>query len=81
MLVKIKHIIEPNKEASDKLFTEMMSVLTATYSTVEEQAIAVAPIKEKFDKFLCDLAKESYKKGKKMYDADIKDDKMYSISS
>lgn len=80
-LVKIKHVVKPNKEQADALFAELMSILAIVYSTVEEQAIAVAPIKQKYDKFLADLARESFMKGKKMFNADYKDNKMYATPS
>ena len=77
-LVKIKHTVTPNKESTDALFMELIATLTVVYDSDEEQAVAIAPLKEKYDALFCNLASEAFKKGKKMSNADFKDNEMYN---
>jgi hypothetical protein len=66
---------------TDNLFMEILAVVKMVYPDAESEAVAILPIKTKYDTLLCDLALEAFKKGQKMATADSKDDKMYTDMS
>jgi hypothetical protein len=65
-------------EVTDSLFGEILSVVKAVYPDTDSEAAAILPVKEKYDALLGRLATVSFDLGKKMAQADVKDDAMYS---
>lgn len=78
--MKIKHSISVTKEEVDDLFNTVLTAALASYSTVDEQAVALSQAKEVFKTKLELLTSEAFCFGKKIgkYKADSKDTKMYS---
>ena len=78
--MKIKHTVEASAEEVNALFDISMKACLTSYSTVEEQAVAISAAKVEFEKLLNDYVSQALKLGKKLgkYKADSKDDVMYS---
>lgn len=78
--MKIKHTVEASSEEVDALFDICMKACLTSYSTVEEQATAIAAAKVEFEKLLNDYVCQALKLGKKLgkVKADSKDDAMYA---
>lgn len=78
--MKIKHTVEATMHEVNDLFDISMKACLASYSSVEEQAIAIAAAKVEFEKLLNDYVCQALKLGKKLgkVKADSKDDEMYA---
>lgn len=81
--MKIKHIISVEQTELDDLFDVVMKACLASYSTVDEQATAIAQSKEVFKVKLDMLVCQAFKLGKKVSKAkaDTKDTEMYSAEA
>jgi hypothetical protein len=78
--MKIKHTVEASAEEVNALFDISMKACLTSYSTVEEQAVAISAAKVEFEALLNNYVSQALKLGKKLgkYKADSKDDEMYS---
>lgn len=77
--MKIKHTVEASSEEVDALFDICMKACLTSYSTVEEQAVAISAAKIEFEKLLNSYVCMAMSLGKKLgkVSADTKDDEMY----
>ena len=77
--MKIKHTVEATMHEVNDLFDISMKACLASYSSVEEQAIAIAAAKVEFEKLLNCYADIALQLGKKLgkVSADSEDDEMY----
>lgn len=78
--MKIKHTVEATMHEVNDLFDISMKACLASYSSVEEQAIAIAAAKVEFEKLLNCYADIALQLGKKLgkVSADSEDDEMYA---
>lgn len=78
--MKIKHTVEATMHEVNGLFDISMKACLASYSSVEEQAIAIAAAKVEFEKLLNCYADIALQLGKKLgkVSADSEDDEMYA---
>lgn len=81
--MKVKHSIETEDVECDALFDMVTRICLATYSSTDEQAMAMANAKPLFKAKLDEYVASAFKVGQKVgkYKADIKDTAMYDAST
>ena len=76
-LVKVVHVVTPDEEATLSLFMKIVACVKMTYPDVETEAEAILALKNEYSSFLSKLTSIAFILGKKMANADSKDDTMY----
>ena len=77
--VKVVHSVIVDPIVAENIFNSIVTCVKTVYTTVEEEAAAIAVVRAAYDAELACIAKDAFKAGKRICSskADVKDTGMY----